>query len=175
MLDRMIATVEKFNLRMGTLGGLITVALTATIVPDVIARSFFNTALYGMSETSVLLLVLMVYVGLPGAQVLKGHYRITIIDNLIGPTGRRALEIVRHAICLAVGIIFTWYAAGAAWSSTANFESSYAVIRFPVWPGRIVIAVGLALLTIQFMIDLIQVIRGRSSEALSRADEHVVT
>lgn len=154
---------ESANLRLGIFAGLLTIGLIAAVVPDVIMRSFFSQSLYGMSELSVLVLVLMVFLALPAGQVKKEHYRVVIIDQWLSEAGLRAMAIFRYAVCLLATGAFAWYSALSAYESTIRMEATYAVVAFPVWPARIIIALGFSLLALQYLIDLIKALTGDSS------------
>ena len=160
----MIDRGTRFNIRLGVLTGIMTLGLVLTIVPDVIARSAFGFAINGMAETSVMILVFMVFLGLGAAQANKTHFRAAILDAVLPPGGRRWLATFRYALCAIFCAGFTWYATLGAWDSVLRNEQTYAVIPFPVWPARIAIAVGLALLTLQFIFDLVRSLRGEMLE-----------
>lgn len=163
MFSRIATVIEGANLRLGVFGGLLTLGLVLAIVPDVISRSFFNRSLYGMSELSVLVLVMMVFFGLPAAQVKKEHYRVVIIDQWLGFAGLRILATLRYAVCLVFAAGFGWYSTLSAYESTMRLEATFAVVAFPVWPARIIIALGFLLLTLQYAIDLVKAIAGDAS------------
>ncbi len=48
----------------------------------------------------------------------------------------------------------------AAIRSTQRGEVSFGVIAFPVWPGRIILAAGLILLSIQLLVDFVRLLAG---------------
>lgn len=157
--------IARFNLRLGALAGAATVLLMLSVVPDLIARSFFGVAIYGMAETSILLLVFVVFLALPAAQVRREHFQVTVLDSVLPPPWLRRVQIMRHLASAAVTGLFAWYATTGAWDSTLRLEQSYAVIAFPVWPGRIAAALGLTLLCVQFLIDAWQAMRAPRVQA----------
>ncbi len=165
----MIDWCTRFNVRLGIFTGIITLGLVGTILPDVFARSFLGLAIYGMSEASVMLLVFMVYLGLPSAQAKKVHFRVSIIDHIVSERLRGRLTAFRYLFCFCVCAAFTWYASIGALDSVLRNEQTYAVVPFPVWPARLAIAVGLALLTVQFLLDFVRILRGGT---IQEAHEH---
>ena len=68
MYSALKVAVRRLSILLGALAGAGTALLMLTVVPDLVARSFFGDAIYGMSETGIFLLVLIVYLSLAVAQ-----------------------------------------------------------------------------------------------------------
>lgn len=151
--------IEQFNLRLGAYAGAATVILMFSVVPDLISRSFFGFAIYGMSEASIMLLVFIVFLALPAAQVRKEHFQVSVLDAVLSPENTRRLWILRHFVSFLITSIFAWYSIVGAMESVARLEQSYAVIEFPVWPAKIAVACGFVLLAVQFLLDMITAIK----------------
>lgn len=154
--------IEQLNIRLGALAGLGTILLIFSVVPDLLARSLFGTAIYGMAETSIMLLVFIIFLALPAAQVHKEHFYVAVLDALLPASALPLVKMLRCLAAAAVTGLFAWYSINSAWESTLRLEQSYAVIAFPVWPARIGIACGLTLLTLQFLIDAVAYLRGNT-------------
>jgi TRAP-type C4-dicarboxylate transport system permease small subunit len=151
---RISGAIRRLSLLLGAIAGAGTALLMLTVVPDLIARSFFGEAVYGMSETGIFLLVLIVYLALSTAQVRKEHFHVGVLDSVVSRSTVRWLWIGRHALSALICGVFSWYATVGAVSSTLAREQSYAVVEYPIWPAKIVVAVGLILLTVQFLMDM---------------------
>ena len=160
MLDRFKHWIVRLNASLGVLAGVLVIGLILSVVPDLVARTFFNTAIYGASETSILLLVVIVFLGLAAAQVRKEHYHVGVLDSVLSDRALRLLTVFRYIVSAGIAGGFAWYSARGAWFSTLRFEESYAVIAYPVWPARIIVAVGFTLLTVQCLLDARDAVRG---------------
>ena len=147
--------IRRLSLALGAIAGAGTAVLMLTVVPDLFSRSFLGEAVYGMAETGIFLLVLIVFLALGAAQVRKEHFHVGVLETLISRDAARWVWAIRYALSGLVCGVFTWYAARGAIDSTRSLEQSYAVIEYPIWPAKIVVAVGLLLLTVQFLMDLI--------------------
>lgn len=166
--------IRRINTGMGALAGAATIALMFSVVPDLISRSFFGEAMYGMAEAGIMLLVLIVFLALPVAQVRKEHFQVAVLDTLLSPRAARRMWIFRHLVSGGIAGVFAWYATRGAIASTLRLEQSYAVIEFPVWPAKILVAVGMSLLALQFLLDAIDAWRATPEEAVaaSAASSH---
>ncbi|OFW42805.1 MAG: hypothetical protein A3J29_15425 [Acidobacteria bacterium RIFCSPLOWO2_12_FULL_67_14b] len=162
MLNLIAKTQRSLSIGLGAIAGTGTAVLMLTVVPDLVARSMFGEAVYGMAESGIFLLVLIVFLGLPVAQVWRQLFYVGVIDVYMTPSGRRRLTVIRHSLSAVISAVFAWYATLGAISSTLSDEHSYAVIAYPIWPAKIVVAMGLILLTLQLVIDAV--------EAWSRSD-----
>ena len=158
MYSALKKAVRRLSILLGAIAGAGTALLMLTVVPDLVARSFFGEAIYGMSETGIFLLVLIVYLSLSVAQVRKEHFHVGVLDTMVSESALRWLWVFRHTVSAIVCGVFSWYATLGAYASTLKLEQSYAVIEYPIWPAKIVVAVGLLLLTIQFVIDIIDAV-----------------
>lgn len=150
--------VRRLSIVLGAIAGAGTALLMLTVVPDLVARSFFGEAVYGMAETGIFMLVLIVYLALSVAQVRKEHFHVGVLDAVLSRRQVQWLWLFRHVVSAVVCGVFSWYASLGAYASTVKLEQSYAVIEYPIWPAKIVVAFGLVLLTIQFVIDAIDAV-----------------
>lgn len=164
-----LGMIERLTLRLGILSGFATLAMMIVIILDVAGRGLFNAPISGGNELSELLLVALIFLGLAAAQQRRQHYTVDILNHIAGPVGRRVMEVIGLLTSLAVVALLAWLSAKHAWAATLQGESSYGTISFPIWPARILIAFGFALLAIQFVIDLVKLF-GWSSGAPDTGD-----
>lgn len=163
----LMRAVESLNLKLGALAGAGTILLILSVVPDLISRSFFGVAIYGMSEAGIMLLVFIIFLALPAAQVRKEHFYIAVLDAKLPPAALPKVVAARYLVSSVVTGLFAWYSITSAWESVLRLEQSYAVIAFPVWPARIAVACSFSLLTLQLLIDAVQALKG-----VDRVDAH---
>lgn len=159
MYRQISGALRRLSLVLGAIAGAGTAVLMLTVVPDLIARSFFGEAVYGMSETGIFVLVIVVFLALSTAQVRKEHFHVGVLDSFVSRRTARLLWIWRHATSAIICGLFGWYATLGAIASTRSAEQSYAVIEYPIWPAKIVVAAGLILLMVQFLMDCYEAIR----------------
>jgi TRAP-type C4-dicarboxylate transport system permease small subunit len=156
-IDRATNGLSRLNVALGSASGLSTMFLILIIVPDVIARSFFGFTIPFASEIAVLLLSCKIFLGLPGAQASRANYHVSFLTSHL-PTGvSHAVRLISLALSLLLVSLLAWYVGQEAVRSVQNGEAIFVgANQFIVWPQRIVIAVGLALLTLQLIADLIR-------------------
>ncbi len=118
---------------LGAAAAVLLFGLMALTTADVIGRYFFNRPLRGAFEITELLLLTLIFAGLPLASRAGEHVTLDFVDMLLGPKGRlflqRAVDLVCGVIILALAWR-VWVKAGkiAGYGDTTN------VLRVPVTP-----------------------------------------
>ena len=83
--------------------------------------------------------------------------------RLIMPYDRILICVLAILSIVGVGLLALMSTENAI-ASVQRGESSFGVIAFPIWPGRVAVAVGLWLLCLQFFLDLLRAALGRARE-----------
>jgi TRAP-type C4-dicarboxylate transport system permease small subunit len=107
--------------------------LMALTTVDVIGRKFFNSPLRGAFEITELLLLTLIFAGLPLASRADEHVTLDFIDMVISD---RATLLLRRLVDLVCGILIL----GLAWlvwvkaGKIAGYGDTTEVLRMPVGP-----------------------------------------
>ena len=75
---------------------------------DVVARYLFNFPLRGGFEVTELMLLVLIFAGLPLVSHADEHVTMDFIDRMLPDAGRRFLVRLVHAVCAAVMFFLTW-------------------------------------------------------------------
>jgi len=81
--------------------------MTLTFV-DVVARYVFNRPLRGAFEVTELLLVVLIFGGLPLVSHANEHVTMDFIDRLLAARGRDLWQRAVQALCAAIMFLLTW-------------------------------------------------------------------
>ncbi len=118
---------------LGAAAAVLLFGLMALTTADVISRYIFNWPLRGAFEVTELLLLALIFAGLPLASRADEHVTLDFIDMTLGARGRLAL---RRLVDLACGILIL----GLAWrvwvkaGKIAAYGDTTEVLRLPVSP-----------------------------------------
>ena len=129
---------------------------------DVIGRYVFNWPLRGAFEITELLLLALIFAGLPLASRSDEHVTLDFIDMLLGAGGR---QLLRRLIDLACGIIIL----GLAWrvwikaGKIAAYGDTTEVLRIPVGPFVYFMAAMVAITAVVHLVKA--VLPGRPDDA----------
>lgn len=165
---KLLRAMESFNIFVGVLSGIAIFLITLIIVADVALRMLFRQPVPGATETSTLLMVALVYLGLASVQTGKGNFRMEVLIDALPPTLMRLGNLFTTLVAMGAIAVMAWYTSEEALRSFASKEMSYGAINFPVYPARGVIAAGFILLTLQLFIDAVFLVVGTDKKVQTR-------
>ena len=157
MVDRLF---EKVCNLFGTASSIAVLLIMLAIVVDVVGRAAFGAPLSGGSEFAVSGLVVVVFLGLASAQRNGNNFRVEFVVESLPKGIQRACEVAWRLIILVVLCWISWLTTQEAIQSTSKFEASYGVVAFPIWPSRILLAVGFWALVVQIVLELVGFLTG---------------
>ena len=106
--------------------------MTLTFV-DVVLRYVFNRPLRGAFEVTELMLLVLIFAGLPLVTHANEHVTMDLIDRWLGPRLRDALTRLTEAISAALMFTLTWFMWIKA-QRIAGYGDTTDVLRIAVGP-----------------------------------------
>ncbi len=156
MVNRVVAFVSQM---LGAAAILCVFIMIISTVADVSGRYLFNSPILGTVELNRTLLVFTVFFTLGLAQLRRRHIRV---DAVLGKLPVKA-RVLADSFALLLALVFvgmvTYGSAVVAYDATIMGEYETGIINFPMWPGRVAIAIGMLILCIQYMVDVIAAFR----------------
>jgi TRAP-type transport system small permease protein len=128
---------------LGAAAALLLFGLMALTTVDVVSRYIFNWPLRGAFEVTELLLLSLIFAGLPLASRSGEHVTLDFIDRPLTAAGRRALRRLMDGLCgvILLGLAWrVWVKAG----KIAAYGDTTEVLRLPVSPFVYVMALMVA-------------------------------
>jgi TRAP-type C4-dicarboxylate transport system permease small subunit len=93
---------------LGAAAAVLLFCLMAVTTVDVIGRYIFNWPLRGGFELTELLLLTLVFAGLPLVSRADEHVTLDFIDGLLGPRGRALLRRLVDLVCGVIILALAW-------------------------------------------------------------------
>jgi TRAP-type C4-dicarboxylate transport system permease small subunit len=93
---------------LGVAASAILFAMMVLTFVDVVARYVFSRPVRGAFEVTELMLVVLIFAGLPLVSYADEHAAMDFIDRLLPRKGQRALLAAVHVICAAVLFMLAW-------------------------------------------------------------------
>jgi TRAP-type C4-dicarboxylate transport system permease small subunit len=93
---------------LGGAASAILFAMMVLTVSDVVARYVLNRPLRGAFEVTELMLVVLIFAGLPLVSYADEHAVMDFIDRLLAPRGQRALWRGVQAVCASFLFLLAW-------------------------------------------------------------------
>ena len=150
----LVERIERLLLSLSIISGFATLLIILIVVIDVAGRFLFNTPFHSGVELSELLLVILVFLGLAAAQQQRQNYAIELLTQHFPTWLQRVFELIGYVACLLIVVILAWPSTKQAVASFQRGESGFGIVPFSLWPARIILAIGLWLLAVQFLCDI---------------------
>jgi len=93
---------------LGVAASAILFAMMLLTFVDVVARYVFSRPVRGAFEVTELMLLVLIFAGLPLVSYADGHALMDFIDRLLVPGTRRRLERAVQLICAAIMFLLAW-------------------------------------------------------------------
>ena len=93
---------------LGAAASTILLVMMVLTFADVVARYLFNRPIAGAFEVTELLLLVLIFAGLPLVTYADEHALMDFIDRLLGPRATAGFERVVQALCAAVMFLLAW-------------------------------------------------------------------
>jgi len=128
-------------------------------VADVVGTEFLGRPLLGTLEFTESTMVLVVFGALAYAQERRAHIRVELLYSHVGPHGKSFMEAVTHIVAFLFFALMAWQGFVELLYSWEIMESTMGSVRFPLYPARTLLLVGVLLLLLRLAIDIVQDIR----------------
>jgi TRAP-type transport system small permease protein len=93
---------------LGVAASAILFAMMLLTFADVVGRYVFNRPVQGAFEVTELMLVVLIFAGLPLVSYADEHVTMDFIDRLLAPAGRARLQRAMHVVIAAIMAFLTW-------------------------------------------------------------------
>lgn len=140
-------------LLLGTVG---MIAAMLVGVADVVGTEFLGRPLLGTLEFTESTMVLVVFGALAYAQERRAHIRVELLYSQVGPRGKSFMEAVTHIIAFVFFGLVAWQGYVELEYSWEIMESTMGSVRFPLYPARTLLLIGVALLLLRLALDIVQ-------------------
>lgn len=99
---------RRAEVALGVAASAILMSLMLLTFVDVIARYLFNRPLRGAFEVTELMLLVLIFAGLPLVSLANEHATMDFIDRLFGARGKDRLERAVHVASAAIMALLAW-------------------------------------------------------------------
>jgi TRAP-type mannitol/chloroaromatic compound transport system permease small subunit len=148
------------------LGAVGMIAAMLVGVADVVGTEFLGRPVLGTLEFTESTMVLVVFGALAYAQQRRSHIRVELLYSHVGARAKSFMEAVTHIVALVFFALVGWTGYVELLYSWEIMESTMGSVRFPLYPARSLLILGVSLLILQLVVDIVQDIgRLRRGEA----------
>lgn len=150
--SRVVQRLALLLLLLGAVGMIVSMLLG---VADVIGTKFLSMPVPGTLEVTESTMVLIVFGALAYTQSRRGHIRVELLYNHVGPRAKSFMEATTHFIALVYFALLAVQGFSELLYSWEIREATMGAVRFPLYPARFLLFIGTVLLLLQLALDLI--------------------
>lgn len=151
--------VSRLTVLSGYISGWIIYALMLLVTIAVLARRLLGYPLVFSDEYSAYLMVFCVFLGAAYTLRQDAHVRVDIIAVRLKPKVRMSLRAMTSVFSVIYGIVLTWQTAEMVIYYKKIGHTALSLMETPTWIPAIMIPVGLAILTFEMVLSLVNEIR----------------
>jgi TRAP-type C4-dicarboxylate transport system permease small subunit len=155
-VQRLGAVLSRVALGLLLLGTVGMIAAMLVGVADVVGTEFLGRPLLGTLEFTESTMVLVVFGALAYAQERRAHIRVELLYSQVGPHGKSFMEAVTHIVAFLFFALVAWQGYVELLYSWEIKESTMGSVRFPLYPARFLLLLGVSLLLLRLAIDIVQ-------------------
>lgn len=157
----MLKAIDKLSFLLALISGAAFLVLAVLIVVEIFARKFLGISMHFLWEIGAFIQLTAVFLGAGWTLRTGGHIRVTIINSFAPRFFEWSATVVAVAISAFVTNALIWL----AWGYFKTGRTTGTITDTPlVYPASLV-ALGAALLTLQFALRLFRLMIGQETEA----------
>ena len=153
-MRRLRTLLDGTGLGLILVGGVVLMVSVIWGTADVVGTQFLGKPIPGSVELISNNMVFIVFGSLAYVQRQRGHIRVEFFYTRAGPRTQAAMDAITHLVAIVFFALLVWQGTERTIYSVGLRESTAGLIRFPVYPAKIMLVVGTYLLLIQLFIDL---------------------
>ncbi len=164
---KFLSVIDSINEWLGRLIVYLVLVLGGVVLYGVLARFLFNAPTRWTADAAMI--IWSVYLCLGAGYVLlhKAHVRVDILWSRLSPKKAAIVDLATAAFAFLFLVALVWKGAEWAVFSWKVNETSFTILRYPVYILKTLLVIGAAAFLLQFIAKFIRDIRlvmGRSVE-----------
>ena len=160
-MDIFVRTVRGLSLLCGIAAAALIASAVVIVCQMVFIRYVLNENTIWQTDFVTFSLVGATFIGAPYVLMTKGHVNVDVLPMMVGERARFWLEIVATVVSLVFALVMTvltfqfWQ---EAWENNWVSDSMW---RARLWIPYGSMPIGLGVLTLQYIVDLLELVTGR--------------
>jgi TRAP-type mannitol/chloroaromatic compound transport system permease small subunit len=161
----MLGIIGKTNEWLGKAASYLLVAMMGTICYEVVVRYFFGRPTTWSLELNTYLLCYYCMLGGGFTLLRDGHVSVDIVYGRFSTKTKAILSCVTSIFFFMFAVVLLWTGVDLAYDAFRYQETSGSILDWPLFPSKVLVPVGAALLLLQgivkFINDLVTAITGK--------------
>lgn len=160
---RWVAAVHATSRAFGVMAAMMILVSIGVVCQMVFVRAVLNQSSIWQTEFVTFCLIAATFIGAPYILLTRGHVAVDVVPLMLRPPARRALHLLGSLIALGFCGFFL-YASWHWWHEVYTLnQTTSSIWRARLWIPYASVPIGLALLCLQFIAEIVQVLQQREN------------
>ena len=156
-MDAFATAIDKFNEFMGKIGALLVLPLVGVVFYEILMRYVFNKPTIWGFELTLFIYGLNYMLGLALTEGRGGHVSVDVLTMRMGPRKKALMGIISYVVLFVpTWVCMSIWTVKYAVKSTSMLERNPTSWNPPVWPIKLLMALGVVMLFLQGISTLIR-------------------
>lgn len=164
------SVIDRISLFGGYLSGVIIFILMVLVTVSVVSRYFFQHPLVFGEEYSGYLMVFCVYLGASYALREDAHVRVDVVIIRLTEKSQLILRVITSCLSVIYGGLLTWKTVELVIYYRETNAQAMSILETPTWIPAIIVPVGMAILTLQMIMDTAKAVRKLATLCMARVN-----
>lgn len=160
-MDALVRAARALSFAGGLVAAALIAASVAVVCQMVVVRYVLGQTTIWQTDFVTFALVGATFLGGPYVLMTRGHVNVDVLPLHVGPQARFWLALVSSAVSLLFAVVLAWLAAAFWHEAFENNWRSESMWRARLWIPYLAMPVGLAVLVVQMLADLGELLTGR--------------
>lgn len=149
-----VSVVESLSRLCGLVSMLLIAASTLVVSQMVFIRYFLGASTVWQTEFVVYAMIASTFIGAPYVLMHKGHVSVDLLPNMLGPYGKRAMDVVAAVLSLAFCALLGWSGWHFFYEALSKGWTTDTVWALPLWIPLLPLPLGIAILCLQYIAEI---------------------
>ncbi|SDP15431.1 TRAP transporter small permease subunit [Desulforhopalus singaporensis] len=156
ILDRVLDGVLSLDEKLAEAAGWVVVLMMLTISYDVAMRYIFNAPTTWSFEVNRYMLIMVIFIGSGWTLASGGHVSVDIATEKLSEKKRILLDVVTSLMAGTYVLVFLVQSIVFTYDAWENNIRSTEYLAWQLWPIRLFLVVGAALLLLEYVVRIIK-------------------
>ena len=155
-LNRSLGYVDTLSRLGALLSGVALLLMMLIGAADVISSKLFNLPIPGSFEATEALMVVSAFMAMGYNQYKRGHIAVTLFTSRLKETPAGVFRLISHFMSFTFFFFLAWQGWIYGLHSLDVLEYESGLISFPVYPAKLLAALGASLVALQCIADFVR-------------------
>ena len=151
--------VEAASRLFGVVAAAMILVSVIVVCQMVFVRSVLHESTIWQTEFVMYLLVAATFIGAPYILLTRGHVAVDVVPLMLQTPARRWLFVAGHLVAVVFCGFFLYASIPWWWESFQTGQTTPSLWKARMWIPYLSVPVGLGLLCLQFLADIVMVLR----------------